>query len=111
MADFAVWTIHSHNYGGAENVLVVLNRFRGTLNNKVGRNRIVAFGNVINFAHDFLLRGGALKNEVEEWSVKARGARPAGLVLIRADVMRTQIQAGLKLNFPAFCDKFGRRYV
>src|SRR3977135_971203 len=53
-ADLAVRTIHSHNYGGAENVLVVLNRFRGTLNNKVWRNRIVAFGNVINFAHDFL---------------------------------------------------------
>ena len=53
MADLAVGTVHAYDYGRPENVLVVFDRFRGTLDDEVRRNGVVSLGNVVGFAHDF----------------------------------------------------------
>src|SRR6266478_2987488 len=81
VADLAVGTIHAHNYGRSENVLVVVDRLRRALDDEVRRNGVISLGNVADFAHSFLL-----DEKVEGWRLKQRGRDET-----RHSIMRTQI--------------------
>src|SRR5882724_1340164 len=74
--DLPVRTIHAHDYGGAEYILVIFDRSRSVLDDEVRSDGVVSLRNVMDFAHDFLL-----DNEVEGWRLR-RAERPTGAALL-----------------------------
>src|SRR5882672_10630866 len=52
VTNLAVRTIHPHDYSRAEDILVILNRFRSTLDDQGRSDRIVSLRNVVDFAHN-----------------------------------------------------------
>src|SRR6266446_160853 len=75
VTDLPVRTIHAHDYGGAEYILVIFDRSRSVLDDQVRSDGVVSLRNVMDFAHDFLL-----DNEVEGWRLR-RSERLTGTVL------------------------------
>src|SRR5882757_75252 len=65
MADLSIGAIHTHDFGCAKNILAILDRSGSVLDDEVGSNRVVSLGNVMDFAHNFLL-----DNEVEGWGLR-----------------------------------------
>src|ERR1017187_1496826 len=55
MADAAVRLSHAHDFGGSEDVLVILDRVRRSLDDQIRRDGVVALGNVVDCGHGDLL--------------------------------------------------------
>lgn len=72
VADFAVGAGHAHDFGGAEDVLVVVDGAGGSIDDEVRGDGVVVLGNVRDFGHDVLL--WVMRLEVKFYGVQARAA-------------------------------------